>query len=209
MKNIEKLKTTKINTKNVILFMSIFLSITIIILLLIDRISIFDSYIYDNIIKYMSPSITKYIKLVTKLGNATTIIVVCILLLILKRRYGIFITINVIVTILINLILKNIFVRNRPNILIIIKEGGYSFPSGHSMISIALYGYLFYLAYKKIDNRILKILVCLLLSIIIMLIGISRIYLGVHYASDVLAGYLVSVSILIIFILKTDRFIKY
>lgn len=76
---------------------------------------------------------------------------------------------------------------------------GYSFPSGHSMISAAFYGFLIYLIYKKVKNKKLKITLIIVLSILIVSIGISRIYLGVHYTSDVLAGFTVSVSYLIIY----------
>jgi len=84
---------------------------------------------------------------------------------------------------------------------------GYSFPSGHSMISAAFYGFLIYLIYKKVKNKKLKITLIIVLSILIVSIGISRIYLGVHYTSDVLAGFTVSVSYLIIYTSIVKKFI--
>lgn len=68
------------------------------------------------------------------------------------------------------------------------------------MASLAFYGYLIYLIYKNVKNKKLKITLCILLSILILLIGISRIYLGVHYTSDVIAGLCFSVAYLIIMI---------
>jgi membrane-associated phospholipid phosphatase len=82
----------------------------------------------------------------------------------------------------------------------IIEETGYSFPSGHSMISMAFYGYIIYLIYKYVKNKYIKWISIVLLSILICSIGISRIYLGVHYTSDVLGGFLISVSYLVIYI---------
>ena len=117
--------------------------------------------------------------------------------------------INVFLTVILNLILKNIFMRDRPNNLRLIIESGYSFPSGHSMASISLYGYLMYLAHKKINNKLLKTFIYLILGNLILLVGISRIYLGVHYASDVIAGFLISTAILLFFIKITDKYVKY
>lgn len=95
--------------------------------------------------------------------------------------------------------LKNTLKRPRPIDYRLIEETGYSFPSGHSMASMAFYGLLIYLIYRNVKNKYLKWTLICLLSVLIILIGISRIYLGVHYTSDVLAGFLVSLSYLIIY----------
>lgn len=81
----------------------------------------------------------------------------------------------------------------------------YSFPSGHSMVSMAFYGYLVYLIYKYVKNKYIKWTSITLLSILIFLIGISRIYLGVHYTSDVVGGFLISIAYLIIYINIMDK----
>ena len=111
-----------------------------------------------------------------------------------------------VITIL-NQILKRILQRPRPTEFRIIEETGYSFPSGHSMVSMAFYGYLIYLIYKYAKNKYIKWALITLLSILICSIGISRIYLGVHYTSDVLGGFLISVSYLIIYISFVNRFL--
>ena len=81
---------------------------------------------------------------------------------------------------------------------------GYSFPSGHSMISMAFYGLIIYYVWKNVKNIKIRNITCILLSILILLIGISRIYLGVHYASDVLGGFIISIAYLIVFITITN-----
>jgi len=94
-------------------------------------------------------------------------------------------------------LLKNIFSRHRPLIPLLKPALGYSFPSGHSMMSFSFYGLLIYLCYKYIENRILKWFLITGLFLLILSIGFSRIYLRVHYASDVLAGFSVGIAWLI------------
>ena len=122
------------------------------------------------------------------------------------KKISISIIVNLVLITVINQLLKFILRRPRPIDFRIVNETGFSFPSGHSMVSMAFYGFLIYLIYKNIKNKYLKYILMSLLFILIILIGISRIYLGVHYTSDVLAGFLISISYLIIFI---DVFNKY
>ena len=111
-----------------------------------------------------------------------------------------------IVLTILNQLLKRILQRPRPTEYRIIEETGYSFPSGHSMISMAFYGYLIYLIYKYVENKYVKWILISLLSVLICLIGVSRIYLGVHYTSDVLGGFLISISYLVIYISAANKF---
>ncbi|MFC0189813.1 phosphatase PAP2 family protein [Fictibacillus aquaticus] len=89
---------------------------------------------------------------------------------------------------LLNLALKHWFERDRPNASII-EELGYSFPSGHAMGSLIYYGFLGYLVVRSQRSRQEKTFWTLFFSVVIILIGISRIYLGVHYPTDIVAGY--------------------
>ena len=75
------------------------------------------------------------------------------------------------------------------------------------MVSMAFYGYLIYLIYKYVKNKYIKWISIALLSILIGTIGISRTYLGVHYTSDVLGGFLISVSYLIIYVSAINKFL--
>ena len=84
----------------------------------------------------------------------------------------------------------------------------YSFPSGHSSVSMAFYGFLIYLICTEFKNKKYKYLLISVLSIVILFIGLSRIYLGVHYLSDVLAGFLFSIIYLIIFVYFYNKIIK-
>ena len=148
-------------------------------------------------------------KFITNFGGAIFLIVVTIVLFILiknkKIRLSIFL--NLVIITILNQLLKRILQRPRPTEYRIIEETGYSFPSGHSMISMAFYGYLIYLIYKYAKNKYIKWISIVLLSILICAIGISRSYLGVHYTSDVLGGFLISISYLIIYISAVNKFL--
>lgn len=172
-------------------------------LLLIDKITPFDNIIYNAIISLKSDSVTNFFKLITKLCNEKFIIIATLLIFIIllfkKKKIGFILTLNVLLCSGLNTLIKHIFLRPRPVGLKLIKQGGYSFPSGHSMMAVAFFGILIYLVCRSKWKKSIKILLSSLLTVLILLIGISRIYLGVHFASDVLAGFAIALSYLIIF----------
>ena len=157
----------------------------------------------------MSDFATPITKFITNFGGAIFIIILTVILFVIikNKKIGISIISNLVIITAINQILKRIVQRPRPTEYRIIEETGYSFPSGHSMVSMAFYGYLIYLIYKYVKNKYLKYISIILLSILICSIGISRIYLGVHYTSDVLGGFLISISYLIIYISAVNKFL--
>ena len=151
---------------------------------------------------------TPIAKFITNFGGAIFLITLTVILVILikNKKIGLSIFSNLIIITVLNQLLKRILQRPRPTEFRIIEETGYSFPSGHSMVSMAFYGYLIYLIYKYVENKHVKWISIVLLSILICSIGVSRIYLGVHYTSDVLGGFLVSISYLILFISTVNKF---
>lgn len=151
---------------------------------------------------------TPIAKFITNFGGAIFLITLTVILVILikNKKIGLSIFSNLVIITVLNQLLKRILQRPRPTEFRIIEETGYSFPSGHSMVSMAFYGYLIYLIYKYVENRYVKWISIVLLNILICSIGVSRIYLGVHYTSDVLGGFLVSISYLILFISTVNKF---
>ena len=152
---------------------------------------------------------TPIAKFITNFGGAIFLIILTILLLVVlkNKKVGLSICTNLVVVTILNQLLKRLLQRPRPTEFRIIEENGYSFPSGHSMVSMAFYGYLIYLIYRFVKNKYLKWISIVLLSLLICLIGISRIYLGVHYTSDVLGGFLISISYLVIYISAVNKFL--
>lgn len=164
---------------------------------------------YGDIIGYklistflISDFVTPIAKFITNFGGAIflSIATVMLFLFIKNKKIGLSIISNIVIIAVLNQLLKRILQRPRPTEFRIVEETGYSFPSGHSMVSMTFYGYLIYLIYRYIKNKYVKWTLITILSILICLIGISRIYLGVHYTSDVLGGFLLSISYLVIYI---------
>lgn len=159
----------------------------------------FDSYVYQGVSKYISPGLTDTMKLITFFGSGQFLTALAFILIIAffrKEKYSFYtsmIIINLILSSLLNVGFKYIFHRDRPDILRLIDISGYSFPSGHSMAAMSFYGFLIYLCCKNYNTR-WKYLIISLLASLIMFIGLSRVYLGVHYASDVLGGFFLGIS---------------
>ena len=165
---------------------------------------------YDIISKLFKFNVsTPIAKFITNFGGAIFVIsLTTILFFVIKdKKIGISIITNLGIVTILNQIIKFIMQRPRPTEFRIIEETGYSFPSGHSMVSLAFYGYLIYLIYKYINNKHLKRTLIIILSVLICIIGVSRIYLGVHYTSDVLGGFLISFAYLIIYIELVNKFV--
>ena len=162
----------------------------------------FDGIIYHFLLNHRNIVLNNFFKVITNLGSAEFLIPLTIIcaIFIKNKKYKIMLPTNLLVIAGMNLLLKNIFARPRPNELRLIEETGYSFPSGHAMASTAVYGLLIYILYKEIKNKKIRNIACTLLAILIFIIDMSRIYVGVHYVSDVIAGTCLSVAYLIVFI---------
>jgi len=159
-----------------------------------------DSIGYNIMNSIRSDNLTKIVKVITNMGSAAVLISInaIILIFVKNKKIGLSLLGNLCLITILNQLGKFVFQRPRP-IYKLIEEVGYSFPSGHSMISMAFYGYLIYIIYKYIKNKYIKYSLMTFLSLIIILIGLSRIYLGVHYVSDVAGGFLFSISYLIVY----------
>ena len=174
----------------------------------------FDATITDIIQSSRSADLTVFFKAVTTIGDRNSWFIQAGLLFIFfvffKKNWVIpFKASLVLVTAsAINQILKEILGRDRP-LESLIEVGNNSFPSGHTMSAIALYGFLIYICLKHIKNPWLKYFFITLLFILIVLMGISRIYLGVHYPTDIIAGLLGGFLCLLIYITIFEGFKVY
>jgi len=169
---------------------------------------VIDDNIYNFLISFRNDYLDTFFKIITKLGNPIGVIITIFILLIFLEKENIYrLMISVIGVVSTNQLLKHTLRRVRPDHIRLINEKSFAYPSGHSMISIAIYGVLIYIIYKNIKNKFIKTILIIILTILVLLIGISRIYLGVHYPTDILGGYLIALPIVILIIgLLNDHF---
>ena len=180
---------SKRNIGIVIVLGVLFILLTI--LVCFDCTKSLDMGFYNFLMNFRCDFLDKYFVFITDLGGVSFIIGLVIGFIILTRNiYGLLFGCLAIDCVIVNKIVKHIIKRSRPDVLKLVKQGGYSFPSGHSMISVSMYGYLIYLVHKKFTNKYIKFFSTFLLVFLILSIGISRVYVGVHYISDVIGGYL-------------------
>ena len=161
-----------------------------------DQLQSLDETATKWIFSYRSESFTPVVKVITDLGDvmAYVFLVPVIGLLLYYTGNGWRMTIQGFIVLLsaslLNIWIKDRISRPRPlPDLRLVEAHSFSFPSGHSMSAIAFYGFLVYLTWKLVKNIPLRIGLILLEVFLILGIGLSRVYLGVHYPSDVLAGF--------------------
>ncbi|MDQ0270476.1 phosphatase PAP2 family protein [Cytobacillus purgationiresistens] len=155
----------------------------------------FDWEVISFIQSYISSRMTGIVNVITFFGSVKWFVFAVLFLLILlvmakKYALAVFVVFSSGAGGLFNWFLKWIFQRDRPVFQPLIEVTGFSFPSGHSMGSFVFYGSLAFVLIHFVKKIAWRILICTLLFLVIATIGVSRIYLGVHYPSDVLAGFL-------------------
>lgn len=182
------------------LFIAVFILFSIIGSLYNNEIISIDVFMHDLVVNNLrSDGLTFIMLFITNFCNPIILILLSLVILLIckDKKMGLIIIINLLVSILLNIIFKGIIQRDRPLEDFLIIESGYSFPSGHSMVSMAYYGLIIYFIYKKIKDKRVRNILMILIGLLILAIGFSRIYLGVHFASDVIGGFLISIIYLV------------
>lgn len=159
-----------------------------------------DTEVFDNIIRgfaqqYAGETATALMRFVTILGSTLflSVVFISILIIFIRQKWNraaALLTTSMVGAIILNFVLKVSFARTRPLPFFETPlPDSYSFPSGHALFAACFYGSLAWLFAARAANRALQIGVCSAALLLILLIGLSRIYLGVHYPSDVIAGF--------------------
>ncbi len=168
----------------------------------------FDIAFLQSIYKLHTPLLNQIMTGITFLGNGSTLIYLsCIvgLFLLVSRKFASAFTLVIVTSggIGLNIWLKNIFARVRPALWErVVEVDVFSFPSGHAMVSLVVYGFIGYLLIANF--RSWSSVFLFFTALIILAIGFSRLYLGVHYPTDVIAGYAAGLVWLISCILSLE-----
>lgn len=172
--------------------------------ILLHRKEDFDFKVFEWLAQHVSDSNTRIMQLFSFFGDHTflipaNLILIAWFLFVKKHRwYSIKIPVVAISSVVLMFLLKMIFQRPRPSLPLMQEARGLSFPSGHAMTSVTFYGLMIYLIWINVKNVYWKWSLTIFTIILILFIGTSRIYLRVHYISDVIAGYCVGVIWLVL-----------
>ncbi|WP_339715743.1 phosphatase PAP2 family protein [uncultured Kriegella sp.] len=175
-----------------------------------ETLAVYDAQITDYIISHRSPALTRYFLFVTHVGDFYGYLIVVgisafVSSVVFKRwKYVAQVTLVLILATVSNMMLKRFIDRARPGIEHLVSVETLSYPSGHAMSAMAFYGFMIFLFYKFKMNKFLKLCVILFLVTLILSIGISRIYLGVHFPSDIAGGFIAGFIWVIFCILVFD-----
>ncbi len=160
-----------------------------------------DEFLYSCISSIKSDFMTDLMLFITSLASTRFLVLVnvgLLLICVVFKKYKLLILpISSLISVVINNLFKLLIARDRPLDIALIEEKFYSFPSGHSMIAIMFYGAVIYLVNRYKIRGYKYITVALIF--LIFFVGVSRIYLGVHFATDVLGGWLLASALLIVF----------
>ncbi|MDE6284186.1 MAG: phosphatase PAP2 family protein [Bacilli bacterium] len=180
----------------------LFFLISLIVVVINGVIDPVDAAVYNVCATWINDTNTTIFKIITFFGS-TIFIVLFVLFCWLfwkKGRRGNDILCFLVISTVINNLIKIIIQRPRPEILQLVTENSYSFPSGHTMAVTSLVGILLYFWWSSEKATIVKkVLVTLPLLVLIFLVMTSRVYLGVHYFSDTIGGFITSLALLLVY----------
>lgn len=160
-----------------------------------DILSDFDTNVSDYITSFRTDFLTSYFKIVTDIGDTfgylAALLICAILFNLFFKNWKYVLQLLSVLTLALssNLILKQLINRQRPTLEHLVTVKTLSYPSGHAMTAMAFYGFLIYLIVTFKISKVLKFGLITVFSILILSIGISRIYLGVHFPSDIVGGF--------------------
>ena len=182
---------------SLVIFISVIATLVFLIRKPLRKYKSIDLGVFDQLQSWTNPYRNRFILFVTFLGNhkflipANLSVIFYFLLVAHQNWFSIRVLTIALSSLVLMLLLKTLFQRKRPLSPLLKAAKGLSFPSGHSIMAVTFYGLLLYILLHTITIEWLKWLLAILLIVLIILIGFSRVYLRVHYTSDVIAGFII------------------
>ncbi len=179
-----------------------------------DKNFTFDEKVFADIKPWVSPLHTKIMQVITFIGSQNFLLPANILLIgfylfFKNNRSTAYKIATISITSVAAMFLMKFFLqRERPLVPLIAKVHGYSFPSGHTFTSVTFYGIIAYIIYKNVKQQFLKWLLIIACFILVVLVGFSRVYLKLHYATDVIAAFCLGIIWLLLakwFLVKREK----
>lgn len=202
-----------------LVFIAFFTSLALLIMVIreifYEKEDTIDQEVFNYLTPYVSDRHTAFMQFFTFFGShnfliTAWLVVIALYFFIRKNKWHVIkMTTIALCNLLLMLGLKLLFNRPRPLIPLLKEVPGLSFPSGHAFMSFTFYGTLIYIVYRHVANKWLKWILIFILAGIIFLVGLSRVYLRVHYASDVVAGFCFGMMSLVILLWLLRQIEKY
>ncbi|HEX6192910.1 MAG TPA: phosphatase PAP2 family protein [Chitinophagaceae bacterium] len=169
-----------------------------------------DLRIFERLNVLVSPATNRLMLFITLLGKhqflipANLLLIFYFLFINAQTWFSIRVAAIALSSLALMFILKYLFRRKRPLSPLLKAARGLSFPSGHAIMAVTFFGTIIFIIRHSVENDFFRVVIIVLLVILIILIGFSRVYLRVHYASDVIAGFVIGILWLIISLAVLD-----
>lgn len=198
--------------KNLIIFVSlliclVFLFFALAVMVMNNKTTSLDNFFIQISEKIRNNLLTGFVKFITYFGSVYMLTLLAAVGIVFARKNlsKIILCSGVVISALASVVAKYIFRRERPSGIALIHETGFSFPSAHSMLSMVFYGILIVLILRSSRFKLWqKIAFSCVLELLIVLVGLSRVYLGVHFITDVLAGWIIGFIFIVLTIIIFD-----
>lgn len=160
----------------------------------------FDDGVYNLVTRNTNSFLDNMYKVFTFLASTLFVVSSCVALLVFMKNKKIAGTIfgSVAISTIVNIVIKSIFRIPRPEVRRLVEEKSFSFPSGHTMAAVTLYGILIFFVMRSKLQKNVKLAISIVLGLLPICVAVSRIYLGAHFASDVIGAAITSTALLLV-----------
>lgn len=186
-----------------VIILCVLLFVTLAIFVSLNKVNFINDWFYNTFAKpIQNNALTNFFIVFTYLGNFFVLLIISMCFLFKKQKKdAVFLVLSLIFASILTFLIKFIIKNPRPEDIMLIDESGYSFPSAHATLSATTLTMIAYFLSKQTSRTWLKILIWSISIILVLTVCYSRIYLGVHYFTDILAGLLLSAIIITLFIM--------